>query len=103
MAFPVALPTQSPEAESGPVLISLRPECLCLLEAFLQHLADGEVKALLKSQPDLALAKDGFGLTPLHVAAFAGPMDVVESLLANNADVNARDKNGWTPLHLGRR
>lgn len=26
-------------------------------------------------------------------------MDVVRFLLANNADVNAVDSNGWTPLH----
>jgi ankyrin repeat protein len=58
------------------------------------------VKALLQSDPDLAFSKDSrFGLTPLHVAAFSGHRDVVELLLTNKADVNAKDKDGHTPLH----
>jgi ankyrin repeat protein len=34
----------------------------------------------------------------LHFAASVGYRDVAE-LLASRADVNARDKDGWTPLH----
>ena len=38
--------------------------------------------------------------TPLHWAANAGRIDVVERLLSKGADVNAKDdKDGWTPLH----
>lgn len=40
-------------------------------------------------------------LTPLHYAALNGHEKVVELLVQNGADVNARDnKVGWAPLHL---
>ena len=35
----------------------------------------------------------------MHDAALWGRKDVVELLLANKADVNAKDHNGETPLH----
>jgi ankyrin repeat protein len=60
----------------------------------------GTVSALLKEKPDLAFTKDRSGITPLHVAALSGQTQVVDLLLANKADVNARDGKGMTPLHL---
>ena len=52
---------------------------------------DGEkVKALLKGNPDLVFSKDTNGWTPLHFAADRGDKDLVELLLANKADVNAK-------------
>ena len=42
-------------------------------------------------------AKDGFGRTPLYLAAENGRKQVAELLIAEGADVNA--KNGFTPLH----
>jgi ankyrin repeat protein len=44
------------------------------------------------------MLKDNKGSTPLHLAAGRGHRDVVELLLANNADVNAKANNGATPL-----
>ncbi|KAA3672231.1 uncharacterized protein DEA37_0013901 [Paragonimus westermani] len=39
------------------------------------------------------------GLTPLHQACFHGHIDIVEYLLKNGADINARDTNqGYTTL-----
>jgi len=53
--------------------------------------------ALLSGGEPLAL-----GVTPLHVAAAAGHVDVVEVLLRGcpAADVNARTSEGYTALHL---
>jgi ankyrin repeat protein len=48
------------------------------------------VKALLKDNPELVSSRDGPDDTPLHVAAQRGHKDVVELLLANKADVNAK-------------
>jgi hypothetical protein len=36
--------------------------------------------------------------TPLHLAVNAGNKELVERLLANKVNVNARNLNGWTPL-----
>jgi ankyrin repeat protein len=61
-----------------------------------------KVQALLKGNPGLVFSKDGQeGMTPLHAAAtMSGNKDVVECLLANKADVNAKDNVGRTPLHV---
>jgi ankyrin repeat protein len=58
------------------------------------------VRVLLKNDPNLVFSNDAAGKTPLHAAAEATRRDVVELLLSNRAEVNARDKNGNTPLHL---
>lgn len=65
------------------------------------------VKSLLKANPELVFSKvptndpdRRYGYTPLHAAAEQGHKEVVELLLANNADVSAKFSNGWTPLHL---
>ena len=43
-------------------------------------------------------------MDPLHVAAVLtgrdGNLAVLNSLLTRNADRNARNKDGWTPLHI---
>jgi ankyrin repeat protein len=42
-------------------------------------------------------AKNRYGSTPLHRAAYAGHKEIAELLIAKGADVNAGDK--VTPLH----
>ncbi|MHC4644707.1 MAG: ankyrin repeat domain-containing protein [Planctomycetota bacterium] len=58
------------------------------------------VKELLKKDP--CLANCSFGgedkLTPLHWATIRGHMDVMEVLIENGADIEARDRWGATPL-----
>jgi ankyrin repeat protein len=58
------------------------------------------VMALLKEHPDLIFGRDHawYGWTPLHLAAAYGHKDMAEFLLAQRADVNARDQRGGTPL-----
>ena len=57
-----------------------------------------EVKNMLKRAPFLVHAKDAAGRTPLSVAAWCGHEAVVRVLLDFGADVNIRDRYGWTPL-----
>lgn len=38
--------------------------------------------------------------SPIHDAALTGDVEFVEILIANGADVDERDVNGYTPLHL---
>jgi ankyrin repeat protein len=57
------------------------------------------VKGLLKDNPNLVSGIDGIGDTPLHVAALYGNKDIAEWLLAQGADVNAKNNAGDRPLH----
>jgi len=43
--------------------------------------------------------RQGTGWTPLHWAALEGHKGMAELLLANKADVNAKDNKGYTPLY----
>jgi ankyrin repeat protein len=61
-----------------------------------------QVKVLLKEDPNLVHGRDSFGKTLMHTVVMWGKnrAETVELLLANRADVNARDTDGDTPLHL---
>ena len=41
-----------------------------------------------------------FGWTPLHFASDKGFLSIVEYLLNQKADVNAKNNDGQTPLHF---
>ena len=58
----------------------------------------GTVNALLKDHPELVLSQETNGATALHWAALLGRKEVAELLLANKAEVDARDSGGETPL-----
>ncbi|MCY3833917.1 MAG: ankyrin repeat domain-containing protein, partial [Chloroflexi bacterium] len=64
------------------------------------------VSELLAHDRELARASTeddhvlGGRLSPLHLAAQGGHINVMESLLAQDADLNARAAEGQTPLHF---
>jgi hypothetical protein len=60
------------------------------IEAVKQHLAAGTDKNVRAGK---------WGDTPLHRAAFWGYTEIVELLINNEVDVNAKDDYGCTPLH----
>lgn len=55
---------------------------------------------LLKTQPRSREAKNLFGWTPLHTAAYARQYGVAELLIKSGADPNVRDRNGQSPLQV---
>lgn len=66
-----------------------------------------KVAALLKEKPELAKASEGSSKPPtddytaLHYAVMKGHKGIVELLLAQGADVNAKSRSGYTPLYKG--
>jgi ankyrin repeat protein len=62
------------------------------------------VHSLINSNADLDIVNTTisfFGLSPLHLAAENGHLQVVDLLISKNANVNEKEKEtGFTPLHL---
>lgn len=58
------------------------------------------VKELVENDPERVRQQDEEGRTPLHLAAEGGNHAVAEYLIARGADVNARDGQKRTALHL---
>jgi ankyrin repeat protein len=84
------------QTNSVPTFAEARPLCVAAIEGKLE-----EARVLLKNNPNLALFKtDSDMTTPLHLAASKGHKDLVELLLANKADVNARNVDGHAAVHL---
>src|SRR5579862_7018293 len=58
------------------------------------------VEAVLAKKGMKVNAKEStFGMTALHVAASKGHTEIVELLLANGSDIEAKEETGRTPLH----
>jgi len=56
------------------------------------------VRAVVDKNPSLVTSADASGFTPLHIAATAGSVEIVEYLLQRGADIEARTPGGQTPL-----
>lgn len=57
------------------------------------------IKSILAERPELINARDKLlGGTPLHTAARCKDKEIIELLIANDADPNAKNKYGKTPL-----
>lgn len=56
------------------------------------------MRTIVERNPKLVTSADDAGFTPLHIAATAGRVDVVEYLLGRGADIEARTPGGQTPL-----
>jgi ankyrin repeat protein/poly(3-hydroxybutyrate) depolymerase len=56
------------------------------------------VRAIVEKNPGLVKSADDSGFTPLHIAATAGHVDIIEHLLDRGADLEARTAGGQTPL-----
>ena len=72
------------------------------IEAVKQAIADGG-DVNVKDKRRWIDFRSGFrlrrnGETPLHDAAYGGQKEIVELLIAEGADVNAKDRDGETPL-----
>jgi HEAT repeat protein len=57
-----------------------------------------KMQAALIDHPQLTSYRDDNFQTPLHIAVSNGDMAMAELLLANDADINAENRRGFTPL-----
>ena len=58
-----------------------------------------DLKAELEAGADVK-ARNLYGYTPLHIAAYIGSPESVQILLEAGADANAKDEDGSTPWDL---
>ncbi|KAJ1860940.1 hypothetical protein LPJ73_001180 [Coemansia sp. RSA 2703] len=65
--------------------------------------SDGDidrVRALIEENKELVNAKDQNGYTPMHAASSWKHIELLKLLVSSGGDVNIRDTDGDTPLHI---
>ena len=62
--------------------------------------SESTARLMLDVYPTLAKLVDSNGFTPLHFCVISKQSDSVFSLLLENSDINARNYQGKTALHL---
>ena len=62
----------------------------------------GQVEQYIKAHPSMVADTDELGFTQLHHEALAGNLTIVNLLLENGADKNARTKSGKTAAQLAK-
>ena len=61
-----------------------------------------QVRQYIKEHPNMVTDADEFGYTQLHHEAIAGNLNLVNLLLENGADKNARTKSGKTAAEFAK-
>lgn len=59
-----------------------------------------KIKILLKKCPNINAPLNSLGWPALQLAAYKGNKEVIELLLNYGADIKAKAKTNWTPLHV---
>ena len=57
------------------------------------------VQRWIERSPDLDF-KDMYGKTPLHISSQSGKLKIIELLLKHGANIESRDGEYKTPLHI---
>jgi len=58
------------------------------------------VKLLLEHGANPNIKLSSYSRTPMHIAAIYGLTDVVKVLIDHRVDIEARDRDNWTPIFL---
>lgn len=85
---------------AGVILAALLAGCTPSLHDTVARGDADAARAMIAANPELVMARNKMGKTPLHYAVTYGATAMIDLLLASGADINAADNTGLTPLHV---